>query len=29
LIGSVLAYSACGFLILYGLFYGYYSRKLG
>ena len=29
LIGSVLAYSACGFLLLYGVFYGYYSRKLG
>jgi uncharacterized membrane protein len=29
LIGSVLAYSACGFLLLYGLFYGYYSKKLG
>ena len=29
LIGSVLAYSACGFLLIYGLFYGYYSRKLG
>ena len=29
LIGSVLAYSACGFLLTYGLFYGYYSRKLG
>lgn len=29
LIGSVLAYSACGFLLMYGLFYGYYSKKLG
>ena len=29
LIGSVLAYSACGFILLYGLFYGYYSKKLG
>lgn len=29
LIGSVLAYSACGFLLIYGIFFGYYSRKLG
>ena len=29
LIGSTLAYSACGFLMIYGIFYGYYSRKLG
>jgi len=29
LIGSVLAYSACGFLLIYGLFFGYYSKKLG
>ena len=29
LIGSVLAYSACGFLLLYGLFYVYYSKKIG
>jgi uncharacterized membrane protein len=29
LIGSVLAYSTCGFLMIYGIFYSYYSRKLG
>lgn len=29
LIGSVLAFSSCGFLLTYGIFYGYYSRKLG
>lgn len=29
LMGSVLAYSACGFLLLYGLFYWYYNKKLG
>ncbi len=29
LIGSVLAYSTCGLLIIYGIFYGYFSRKLG
>ena len=29
LIGSVMAYSACGFLLIYGIFFGYYSRKLG
>lgn len=29
LIGSVLAYTGCGFLIIYGVFYSYYNKKLG
>jgi uncharacterized membrane protein len=29
LIGAVLAYSACVFLLIYGIFFGYYRRKLG
>jgi len=28
LIGSALAYTACGFLIIYGAFYSYYYKKL-
>ena len=28
LIGSVLAYTACGFLLIYGVFYSYYYKKL-
>jgi len=29
LIGSLLAYTGCGFLIIYGAFYYYYHKKLG
>jgi uncharacterized membrane protein len=29
LIGSVLAFTGCGFLMIYGAFYGYYYKKLG
>jgi len=28
LIGSVLAYTVCGFLVIYGVFYSYYYKKL-